>query len=930
MTTLANNFDGGTSGTTVTTGNSGGSSGDAFNSVTTGTAATIAFDNAQAHSGTLALKAATGATSTTTFVQWTLSDGVIWGRVYSYSTTATPANTNIIRFLNTTSTILWTIRENTNQKLAFLYGSGTLGGTGATSFTLNAWVRYEFCVDAANGNGWVALFNTTDSESPSEVISTVAKSFGATSSTIVRLGIVANQANYVASFHDDFKVDTAEIGPTTGKTAGARVATVSRNSLAGAVSSISVNKPTGTVDGDLLVAIQWQDKDAATGGAGGLTDMTAPAGWTTKADTSALGAAQANSGYGKVYYKVASGEGSSYSFGMSNQATCMVAIHRIVGANTTSPWAADPVYTATAATGSNITSYVTPSLTMASSGLQVRSVNLQGVVTATTFANPAGYWGESSVDPAPFQCNPVSYKPLTASGSTGTQNLVVSGSNGSNTLGYSSLAFGIADAGPGAPTPATVAGTTTVPAVQIAQVATPATVAGVTAVDTATVTLPASVSATTVAGSTQIPAPIVITAISPTTVTGTASVGAPTVQLSRTANATTVAGVTTISAPAAMNATPAPATVAGATTIGSPTVTTGGGATVSAVTVAGVATVPAVSVRKDVAVSATTVAGSTTVPAPTVQTQGNATVSASTVAGIASVPAVTVVTQIQAITVQGTTQIQAPTVTGSTQIQPATVQGAASIATPTILRGQTVSAVTVAGVTAIGTPSVSTGGGVQVSPTTVAGSTSIPTPVVPVNVAITASTVAGVASVGSPVVRSAAQVSAITVAGSTQIPAVTVIASSSVTVLPGTVQGTTAIGAVQIATAGQAIPATVAGVTTIGPHTPSASAKPVCGTVVCSTSIATPIVSINAKVGPVPTLLSLTTVGGVLVLTSTPAPATTRPGGWYSLLDIYKEADSMMREDLAMTPLACPNDGEPLLAGPNGEIYCPFDGWRAQ
>lgn len=43
---------------------------------------------------------------------------------------------------------------------------------------------------------------------------------------------------------------------------------------------------------------------------------------------------------------------------------------------------------------------------------------------------------------------------------------------------------------------------------------------------------------------------------------------------------------------------------------------------------------------------------------------------------------------------------------------------------------------------------------------------------------------------------------------------------------------------------------------------------------------------------------------------------------WYQLL--------AMRDQLAdsyLTPLvACPNDGEPLRTGPNGQLYCPFDG----
>jgi uncharacterized Zn finger protein (UPF0148 family) len=33
--------------------------------------------------------------------------------------------------------------------------------------------------------------------------------------------------------------------------------------------------------------------------------------------------------------------------------------------------------------------------------------------------------------------------------------------------------------------------------------------------------------------------------------------------------------------------------------------------------------------------------------------------------------------------------------------------------------------------------------------------------------------------------------------------------------------------------------------------------------------------------------------------------------------------------DARLAPLvACPNDGEPLRTGPDGQLYCPFDGER--
>lgn len=40
--------------------------------------------------------------------------------------------------------------------------------------------------------------------------------------------------------------------------------------------------------------------------------------------------------------------------------------------------------------------------------------------------------------------------------------------------------------------------------------------------------------------------------------------------------------------------------------------------------------------------------------------------------------------------------------------------------------------------------------------------------------------------------------------------------------------------------------------------------------------------------------------------------------------DEYQQA----KDDERTFPQACPNDGEPLREGPDGGLYCPFDGWR--
>lgn len=49
---------------------------------------------------------------------------------------------------------------------------------------------------------------------------------------------------------------------------------------------------------------------------------------------------------------------------------------------------------------------------------------------------------------------------------------------------------------------------------------------------------------------------------------------------------------------------------------------------------------------------------------------------------------------------------------------------------------------------------------------------------------------------------------------------------------------------------------------------------------------------------------------------------------WLQLLDIKRRAESEALAEASNPPVACPNDGEPLKTGPDGQLYCPFDGWR--
>jgi hypothetical protein len=49
---------------------------------------------------------------------------------------------------------------------------------------------------------------------------------------------------------------------------------------------------------------------------------------------------------------------------------------------------------------------------------------------------------------------------------------------------------------------------------------------------------------------------------------------------------------------------------------------------------------------------------------------------------------------------------------------------------------------------------------------------------------------------------------------------------------------------------------------------------------------------------------------------------------YYQLADIYRVARQEQQAEEEDAPTACPNDGQPLLPGPDGELFCNFDGWR--
>lgn len=223
----------------------------------------------------------------------------------------------------------------------------------------------------------------------------------------------------------------------------ASVVSVSKNAIAGG--AVTVTAPATISAGNLLVAVQFQDSDAANGGAAsvGFATMSGATGWTERYSSSAVSNL---AGYGKIFTKTATGsEPSTYSFAGSSTATNYVQILNVSGANTSSPFSAAAVYSRP--TAASTTSLVAPTVTLSSAGVLVRGYDLQGATSTSTIATPATYTGTSSVDPGNYQLNLVVYKAGQASGAAGTQAATSSTAGQTASAGYLTVSFAIADAG---------------------------------------------------------------------------------------------------------------------------------------------------------------------------------------------------------------------------------------------------------------------------------------------------------------------------------------------------------------------------------------------------------------------------------------------------------------------------------------------------
>lgn len=168
-------------------------------------------------------------------------------------------------------------------------------------------------------------------------------------------------------FKDFSPAWAANHGDTTGYKDSAVIAglgtpqwqSVTTTALSAAAASITVNKPTGTVSGDLLLASICTANPVAIG----QSTVATPAGWTLVNSVGLNGTVAALALY--TFRRVANGtEGATFVFTFGGPATASQAtaeVHRLTGINTTTP--IDNSATATLVATALVTNPVSPTVT---------------------------------------------------------------------------------------------------------------------------------------------------------------------------------------------------------------------------------------------------------------------------------------------------------------------------------------------------------------------------------------------------------------------------------------------------------------------------------------------------------------------------------------------------------------------------------------
>lgn len=188
-----------------------------------------------------------------------------------------------------------------------------------------------------------------------------------------------------------------------------------RNAIASA--TITINKPSGVADGDLMLAmITWA---SAT-----VTVSAAPAGWTHIRTTTGGGA---NNVSLATYWKIASGEGASYQWTISGAVQNSGAIWRITGAHGSAPADAN---TGNSAQGQPIIG--SAATTAYNDELVCLVVGLTSDEFGISFPTPSGYTAHNLIVNAGAACFFACEKIQAGAGTTGAPTINVSAALSTN------------------------------------------------------------------------------------------------------------------------------------------------------------------------------------------------------------------------------------------------------------------------------------------------------------------------------------------------------------------------------------------------------------------------------------------------------------------------------------------------------------------
>ena len=545
---------------------------------------------------------------------------------------------------------------------------------------------------------------------------------------------------------------------------------------AACTTGVTVTKPSGVADGDVLFAFVSKTNYADT-------NAFTCSGWT-EISSGTRGTTTGNDRHVTILRKVitnAAGEGSNYTFVTTFGTTCSMCatIICVTGADTTTP---EDISVPSITFGSNDATPASRDSTSVTAGALVLSycqLSL-GTTAVKTWGAPSGYTAPSGGDTsiAASSLNNqhgVAYKTLATAGAAGT-NVWTHTADDANTENSRAIVI-VRPAATTIVTPAVVACAATIPAPTIDTTtsgdatATPSVVAISAAVPSPTVTTTATPTPAVVAVAATVPAPVV---------SASASVLASVVSVAASVFAVTILATATV----------APSLVSAAATIPAPTITATATVTPDVVPIS--ATVPAPTITVGTIITPSTVAALATVPSPTVT--GSATVTPSAVAVSAAIPA--------------------PTITATATVTPSVVPITVTVSAPTIITGTIVDPSVVPITVVVPAPTIT--GSATVEPSAVTISATIPAPTISAstNATATPTTVDVAATLPSPTITATATVTPTTVAASATIPAPTI--TTTVTVAPSVVPITVTVSAPTITATGTPTPATVAITTSVG------------------------------------------------------------------------------------------------------------------